>query len=393
MQAPAGRRWTGAVGPWLGIGAAPAALALGAGMGDRHGGAVPVLGLLAGAGLMAALLYTQGLLGLLPPTGEGQTLTALGPAYLPVAGRTVLSVLLAAAMIGWNGFNVGLGAAALASLFGVPVVVTALALEALVVAVSYVGPRLANRVAVVTTVSALVLVAVCVWQLAPSRVPVSGGVSTASVADISALVGYVAVFAVRAPDFSVGLRRRSDLGWCVALLVVPAALAAVAGAGVYLRTGSTDVVAVLAAIPGFAALGLLFVAVAVFVPSLTTTYSGALAIRSVLPGLSTTVAMLMVAVPGAALAATRFDRHLLPWLTTLAAVLPPFIVPMAVEAWRRHRGLHARQVQTVTWLVPGVIAGAMTAFGRAEAPLVGLALAGVLTGVALTARRGAARPV
>ncbi|MBM0239173.1 hypothetical protein JNW88_22210 [Micromonospora sp. ATA32] len=45
--------------------------------------------------------------------------------------------------------------------------------------------------------------------------------------------------------------------------------------------------------------------------------------------------MLAIAVPGAALAVARFDLLLLSWLSVLAATLPPLIIPMATEAWRR----------------------------------------------------------
>ncbi|MEV4822149.1 hypothetical protein [Micromonospora sp. NPDC049274] len=70
------RRWPAAVGAWLGIGTAPATLVLGAAMAARHGGAVPVAGLLVGGAMMAALLWGQGRIGLRRPLGDGGTLTA-----------------------------------------------------------------------------------------------------------------------------------------------------------------------------------------------------------------------------------------------------------------------------------------------------------------------------
>ncbi|MFK3980885.1 hypothetical protein ACI2K4_10970 [Micromonospora sp. NPDC050397] len=349
-------------------------------MADRHHGAVPVLAFAGGAALMALLLLGQGALGVRPPYGEGGTLTEVAPRYLGRSGRAVLSVVLGVAMIGWFGFNVGLGGASLASVTGLPGPAGALLLSGAVLAVSYASPRLGNRIAVGTTLAALGLVAVCVARLRPATAPVTlepGGWNTA--ADIAAMAGYVSVFALRAPDFSRGLASRRDLGWCVLLLVAPAVAVGVAGAGVWLRTGSTDVVAVLAGTPGVAAYGNLFVAAAVFAPALTTTYSGALALRGGWPALSSTAAMLVVAVPGALLAVARFDRLLLPWLAVLAATLPPLIVPMATEAWRRRRGRPARPLPVWTWLPAGLVATAMTAAGLAVAAVTGLAIATLAT--------------
>ncbi len=420
------RRWPDAVGAWLGIGTAPAALVLGAAMAARHGGAVPVLGLLLGILLMAALLYGQGRLGLRPPHGDGGTLTAVAPAYLAPGSRTVLTAILAVSMIGWNGFNVGLGGASLAALLHLPGWCGAVALEALVLAVSFAPARLGNRVAIATTLCAVALVASCLVVLAPPGAPVrvaGGGGTVRALADTAALAGYVAVFAVRAPDFSAGLGRRRDLTWCVALLVGPALLSVLAGIGLWLRTGSSDVVAVLAAGPGLAAYANLFVAVGVFAAALTTTYSGTLALRGLAPRLPRALGVVAVAVPGGLLAVARFDRHLLPWLTLLAAALPALVVPMATEALRRRnggvpwrgrggvppqrgsggvprRGRGAvpprrgsgdgtarrgsndgtpRRVPPWTWLPASALAVTLTAAGWPQAPLAGLAVAAVLT--------------
>ncbi|MFD0599390.1 hypothetical protein ACFQZ4_49600 [Catellatospora coxensis] len=264
------------------LGAAPAALILGAGMARRHDGAVPLLALLAGAILMAALLFGQGTLGLRQPYGENAALTELAPRYLPDRAGVLLGAVLAAAMIGWNGFNVGLGGASLAKVTGLPGPAGALLLAGAVLAASFLPGRWNNRIAVLTTVAALALVAVCVLLLRPDSAPVTadpGGWAT--LADIAAIGGYVAVFALRAPDFSRGLATRRDLAICVALLVGPAILVTAAGAGVWLRTGSADVVAVLASAPGVAVYGNIFVTVGVFAPALTTTFSGALALRAV----------------------------------------------------------------------------------------------------------------
>lgn len=166
---------------------------------------------------------------------------------------------------------------------------------------------------------------------------------------------------------------------CVALLVVPASLAAVAGAGMWLRTGSPDVVATLAGAGGVAAFGNLFVTAAVFAPSLTTTYSGALALQSVWPGLSRAAALLAVAVPGTLLAVLRFDLYLLPWLSVLAAALPPLVVPMVAEAWRRRRGGTPRLISVWSWVPAAVLATALALAGVPAAPVIGLTAAVLVT--------------
>ncbi|WFE53835.1 hypothetical protein [Micromonospora sp. WMMD1155] len=60
MSEGAVRRWPSAVGAWLGIGTAPATLVLGAAMAARHGGAVPVAGLLVRGALLAVACTLAG---------------------------------------------------------------------------------------------------------------------------------------------------------------------------------------------------------------------------------------------------------------------------------------------------------------------------------------------
>ncbi|MGH3341274.1 MAG: hypothetical protein ACRDPK_00005, partial [Carbonactinosporaceae bacterium] len=323
-----GRSWTSAAGGWLAIGTSPGALALGAGLGARHGGPVTLVAILCGGTLMAVLLLAQGRIGLVPPYGDDSTLAAVTPRYLPpVAGR-VLSLVLAVAMVGWFGFNIGLGGAALAALLAIPGPVGAVLMGAPIVGVALVGGRW-NVLAILTTTSALVLVALVAVELPPPALPLAAGLDgwSLAVADIAGFLGYVSVFAVRAPDFSVGLARPRDLGFSVALLVVPTLVMATAGAGIAWATGSADVVRALSG-PGGLAVANVFVAAAVIAPAFTTTYSGPLALRQVYP-MPPRVAVLAIGCPGLVLAALRFDRALLIWLGLLAAALPPLIVPMA----------------------------------------------------------------
>lgn len=374
-----GVRWTARVGAWLGIGTSPAALVLGAGLAERHGGAIGVLGIVLGLVLMAVMLAGQGAIGLVPPLGDGGSLSAVADRYL--GGRTLpaLHALLAFAMIGWFGFNVGLGGAAIAAVAGVPAAVGPLLLGVPLVLVTAAGLHRWNALAIVTTCSALVLVALVAARLAPATSPVELGASGDGtwLADAGAFVGYVAVFGLRAPDFSHGLARRRDLAWCVALLVGSTGLVAIAGVGLFLGTGTADVVGAIAGSQG-STIGNLLVAVAVIAATFTTLYSGSLALRAVAP-VGPQRALAAIAVPGLALAVLRFDRLLLPWLSVLAAVLPPLLVPMAIEAARRRHGRVHRAVVLWAWAPGAGVALALTLLGVRTAALVGLVVAAVST--------------
>ncbi|NYD49947.1 hypothetical protein BJY14_005930 [Actinomadura luteofluorescens] len=432
-----GRTWRAASGAWLGIGTAPGALVLGAQVGGRHGGALPVPVLVVGGAVMAALLAAQGRLGLREPAGENAGMAELAPRYLAPVAERAFTALLAVAMAGWFGFNVGLGGAAAAALGGVPDAVGVAALTVPTAAVLVAGGGRWNAVAVATTLTAVALIGIVAVKLAPPASPVSfarDGPPGVLAADLAGYIGYVSVFAVRAPDFTVGLRGRRDLAACVALLVVPALAASVVGAGVAAASGSTDVVAVLAGPDGLHAANL-FVAASVIAPTLAAVHSGALAIdrflprpptpagdatpaRDAAPARDTTpargaipagdavgaaggrsvgggggsglrwgvrvegrrvVAVLAIALPGAVLAVLRVDRMLLEWLTVLAAALPALVPPMAAEFGRRRRGRAGRPVATWIWAPGAAVAVALTLAGHAAAAPAGLVVSAVAT--------------
>ncbi|SFP46739.1 hypothetical protein SAMN04489713_114172 [Actinomadura madurae] len=393
------RTWRAASGAWLGIGTAPGALVLGAQVGGRHDGALPLIVLVVGGAVMAALLAAQGRLGLRAPAGEDAGMTDLAPRYLPPMAERAFTALLAAAMVGWFGFNVGLGGAAAAALGGVPDAAGVVALTVPMVAILIAGGGRWNAVAVATTLTAIALIGIVAVRLAPPTSPVTfsrEGPPGVLIADLAGYIGYVSVFAVRAPDFTVGLRGRGDLAACVALLVGPALAASVVGAGVAAASGSTDVVAVLAGPDGLPAANL-FVAASVIAPTLAAVHSGVFAVRRFLPTPSPAgdggrgwwgrvdgrqvVAVLAISVPGAVLAALRVDRMLLDWLTVLAAALPALVPPMAAEAARRRRGRAGRPVATWIWAPGAVVAMALTLAGHSAAAPVGLVVSAAATAV------------
>jgi cytosine permease len=375
--------WTARVGAFLAIGTSPGALVLGAGLAVRNDGAVPALGLVVGATLMVAMLYGQGLLGVVPPVGEGGTLADAAGGYLGPRTLPMLHGLLAFAMIGWFGFNVGLGGAALASVLRIPPLLGPLLLASPIVLVTIRGRRGWNGLAVVTTLAALALVGLVVAATASGPLPVVlvGPSRVGWLADAGALIGYVSVFSLRAPDFSQGLATRGDLARCVAALVGSTVVVALAGASLARATGTVDVVAAVSGVSA-SALGNLLVAVAVVAATFTTLHSGSLALRAVV-GWHPRTAILAIALPGIGLAILRFDRYLVSWLELLAVLLPPLAVPMIVEAARRRRGGDARPVTAASWLPGALIGGVAGALGSPVAPVLGLAVAGVATIVSL----------
>lgn len=372
------RRWWNTAGAWLAIGTGPAALVLGAGLADRHDGPVPVGALLLGGVAMTVLLVVPGRLGLRPPHGEGRSLTELLEAYLPRRDRTVVGALMALAMAGWLGFNAGLGGAALGSLLDVPKWAGVVVLGLPLLAIAAAGQHRWNALALVTTAAALALIVVIATHGSPAgEAPLDAGfgTSTTLLTDIAVFVGYVAVFGLRAPDFTAGLRGRSDLWACAAILVVPTLIAATAGTMIALRSDSADLVGHLRT----SDLGTALVVVAVAAPCLTSFHSGGLALRSV-TGLRERPAAAVIGVAGLAVATTGFENALIPWLTVLAAVLPPLVVPLGWEARvRRRQRRPPRPVTAVMWLPAAALGVALTIAGVPGAPLAGLAAAVVCT--------------
>lgn len=373
------RHWQDVLGAWLGIGTAPGALIVGAGLASRYNGPVPLISILISLVAMFALLWFPGLMGMAPPIGEGAKLTDLAPKYFGPGMQRILAALIAIGMTGWFGFNVGLGGAALSSLLKLPGYIGPLAIGITVLVFSLLGIRRWNGLAALTTIAVIVLVVLISFRYSARMVPVtlSVGNPLLMVVDIATFVGYVAVFSVRAPDFTAGFASKRDLLISDLLLCVPVVLIALAGVGLQQGTGSTDLVGILAQ-PGGLAIGNLLVFLAVIAPSFTILYSGAPALRAAI-GLNETIGMYAISAVGLGLAIARFDLFLLNWLGMLAALLPPLVIPMAVEAARRQRGGKPHLINIWLWL-PGALTSAMlTILKQPTAALFGLLISGFVT--------------
>lgn len=373
------RRWRDVAGAWLGIGTAPGALLVGAGLAVRNGGSVPLISLGLGLLLLALIVWLQGSLGLRPPLGEGANLTEVSRRYFTPVMHRVLGALIGVAMTGWFGVNVGMGAASLGALLGLPQWVTAPLIGVPVLLLSLRGMTAWNKLVAVTAICVLGLVGWVMFRYTGGGLPLLAEPPAASLvaADIAVLIGYVGVFSVRAPDFTAGLGRFRDLNIVSALLVLPMTAVILAGAVLARYAGSANLVAALSA-PGGLPAGNLLIALAVIAPTFTCIYSGAPALRAGFP-LGERASILTVAGVGLVLAVVRFDRVLLPWLAVLGAMLPPIIVPLLAEFASRRSGRAARAVPLWPWL-----AGAGVAFVLAVARSPFAMLGGFLAAAAAT---------
>jgi hypothetical protein len=375
------RRWPDVLGAWLGIGTAPGALIVGAGMAARHGGAVPIFSVLLSVGAMFAVVWLPGLLGVNPPHGEGLKLTDLTPKYFSPGMQRALAGLIALGMTGWFGFNVGLGGAALSALIEAPGFVGPLLIGIPVLIFSLLGIKRWNGLAVLTTAAVIVLVVMVSVRFAGGAkiISFSFGDPANLVVDMATLIGYLAVFAVRSPDFTAGFTRKKDLVISNLLLCVPIILIALAGVGLQQGTGSADLVSIMAQ-PGGLKIGNLLIFLAVIAPALTILYSGAPALKASV-GLKEKYGMYLITAVGLTLAITRFDLLLIDYLGYLAALMPPVVIPLAVEAARRRRGGEPRMVSVWVWLPGAAVSVILTIFSHPMAALAGLLVAAAASAV------------
>ncbi len=373
------RHWQDVVGAWLGIGTAPGALILGAGLASRYGGQVPLVSILVSFAAMFAILWFPGLIGMAPPIGEGLKLTELAPRYFQPGMQRILAALIAIGMTGWFGFNVGLGGAALSSLLHIPDFVGPLLIGIPVLVFSLLGIHRWNGLAALTTIAVIILVVLISIHYSGYMIPVTLSVRSPllMIVDVATFIGYVSVFSVRAPDFTAGFVSRKDLVISNLLLCTPVVLISLAGIGLQQGTRSTDLVGILAQ-PGGLAIGNLLIFLAIIAPSLTILYSGAPALRAAV-GLDETIGMFVISAVGLGLAIARFDLLFINWLGILAALLPPLVVPLAVEASRRRRGRKPFKVSFWLWLPGAFVSMLMTILKQPTAVLLGFFVSAIVT--------------
>ncbi len=375
------RDWKSVAGAWLGVGTSPSALLVGAGLAAQHAGPIPLVSMFGAMALIFILIWFQGHLGLQPPLGDGGNLTQVAPRYFNPVMQKLLGALIAFGMTGWFGLNIGFGAAAFGALVGQPQWLGVLVMGVPILVLSLRGLHGWNVLASLTTMCVLVLIALIVSRYGATAMPLTLNVAPPlqTLSDVALMMGFVSVFMVRAPDFTARLGTRRDLAIVGLLLCTPLTITILAGANLQQGTGSADLVSVLAGTSGLA-IGNLLITLASIAPTFTTLYSGAPALRAA-TGIDETRGMFGMGMIGIVLAIWRIDQMMLPWLSVLAATLPPILIPLAVESVRRRAGHAPRQVSVWLWLSGAVVAVALTLAKHPLASLAGLSASGIATGV------------
>lgn len=384
------RTWRGGAGAWLGIGTSPGALVLGSQLSEHFAGPVPILALGLGLSCMGWLLYLQGRLGLARPKGFDSTFVALTRSHLSDGSRRFVGVAIALGMVGWVAFAIGIGAESLGRIAGLSQATGSVAIGMLVVFLAAKEVHKWNFVAVVTTVSTLMLAGLVVLKLnGLGRVLTTTAASPALTAGaVAALVGYVAVFAVRAPDFLAGMHRRRDVVISILLLLLPAFMLFLVGAGLGLNSvnGGESTLEGLTMIRLWSLpVGDLLVVLGTMAPGIVSAYSGGLAFKILRDG-SIRTGIVVVTLCSTVLGALGFQQHLFPFLALLAGVLPPLIVPFSIETAFRRRGCSPRTIPWWTWVPASVFGGTLVAMGWGTAPLLGVGASTLLSAVFVVRR-------
>jgi hypothetical protein len=371
--------WKNVLGSWLGIGTAPGALIVGAGLANRYGGPIPIFSIFVGFAFMFTIVWISGMIGMAPPYGEGLKLTELTPRYFNPGMQKMMAALIAVGMTGWFGFNVGLGGAALSALLKLPGFLGPILIGVPILILSLKGIKGWNGLAAVTTIVVIILVVLVTIRFSARILPFTftTGNPYFLAVDMASFVGYISVFSIRSADFTAGFKSRKDLLISNLLLCLPVVLIALAGVGLQLGTGSSDLVGILAQ-PGGLAIGNLLVFLAVIAPTFTILYSGAPALKAAI-GLDQTYGMYLITALGLILAIARFDLYLLKWLVYLAALFPPILVPFAAEATRRRRG-HKPHLVSLWLCLPGASSAVLlTILGQPLAVLIGILVSILVT--------------
>ncbi|WP_448595141.1 hypothetical protein [Thermoflexus hugenholtzii] len=316
-------RWGQRVGPWLGIGTGPGALAVGGALADRFSPPALVGVILVGGFLLTALATAQGW----RSWRRRQPLAAQAEAVFGKFGKA-LNLAMALGLLGWLGFYIGLGGAMTAHLLGLPDPLGALLLTALLAGVAGRGVDRWNALAGWTAVAAVLTALLVFWRVGvtwpapPWRAPRALDLGVG----LTQVVAYAIIFALRAGDFTWDLERAEDVwkvgGVLYGTLVIFMGMGALMG----WTLGRWNPAEALTRTPG-ATLGELLLSLAVIAPALSALHSASLALSALLPRPPGFLS-LWIALFGGILGAGRFDQRLLPFLDGLGLAMPPALIVM-----------------------------------------------------------------
>lgn len=314
--------WYRRAGIWIGIGTGPGVIVVGGGLAASLSLPALLLAIPIGALALAALAVGQSVMSrrLRLPLA-GRAVHAFGPGF----GAGFLNLMVALSMMGWFSFYVGISGFSLSDLLQLPGWVGPLLIAGTLWVLSQLGLNRWNFVVWVTTLSALLAAGA-----RPS--PAAGGGFTAPqlLWGIGTVVSYGIVFAMRSSDFTWDLATDSDVVKSGLAFLIPFLILLGVGVLLFQATGEWNLADILARKPS-AALGHLFLILAVISPALSGLHSAVLALESISP-LSRQHGLILMSLVGFLLGATRFDHHLLWFLDWRGAVLPPALVVMLAVA-------------------------------------------------------------
>ncbi len=309
-----------------------------------------------GVVLLILLSMGQGLLG----HRRRKRLAEIATATFGKTGAGLINLLMAVGLVGWSGFHGGVAGASVAELLQLPGWLGALLIIALLYLLNSWG---INRWAALTWVTtgaalALTIFALTTIDLNSAVQFAAGSEQTAAQSNgtltvgntllaISTIIGYATLFSLRTPDFTWDFATGRDVVKVKLFLFFPLLFATGAGALLYFATGSWNIADLLTQ-TGSAAIGHIFLIVAVVSPLISGWYSGAFALSHLTP-LRPNQSTLLICLLGFLLAATRFDQQLLPFLGYLGASLGPALVVILLTQQLRPKPRSPRAL--LAWLV------------------------------------------
>lgn len=339
--------------------------------------------LLLGITLLLAISLAQGIMG----QQRRERLAQLSISTFGRTGATLINLLMAIGLVGWSGFHGGVSGASVAALFNLSGWLGALLVFVFLFLLNSLG---INRWAALTWVTTGAALALTVFALvsvgvdggstpqATVMVPSTLTAGTVLLA-VSTIIGYATLFSLRTPDFTWDFATAADVVKVQLFLFFPLLFAMGVGAYLFHATGNWNIADILAQTQS-AALGHIFLIVAVVSPLISGWYSGAFALSYLTP-LKPNQSILLICLLGYFLAATRFDQQLLPFLGYLGASLGPALAILLIIHGRRPSA--GTQHALIAWLAGAIPAIILHAQGQAYHLFVG---AGVAVGILMLLR-------
>ncbi len=389
LSVPLSTPWYRRASVWLGIGINPASLSLGGGLATL----IPLRDLLwlipLGAVILTFICTAQGLIG----RRNRQRMTDVAASTFGAGwGAGLISLLMAIGMVGWGGFQGGVSGASAAELFGLPGWAGALLVVGTLFTLTELGVNRWAALVWVTTSAAIALTIFALFTVDMTRTTtLAPETALASVTlrewlwVITTIVAYGTLFSLRNADFTWDMATDADVFKANLCLFVPFVFSVGVGALLFQTTGNWNIADILTQAQS-AALGHLFLILAVVSPLLSGFYSGALALANVSP-LDQRQSTFVICTLGFVLAATRFDQLLLPFLGILGASLGPALIVILVVRALPVRPSTASAL--VAWLGGAAVAISLQLQGQLLHTLLGaLASITVLLGFYYVSSRG-----